>query len=165
MQTEKIGFTIGKFAPLHKGHQFLIETALQEMDKFIIVIYETNKINIPIEQRAKWIKTLYPETQILFAYNPPMQYGLDPESVKIQMKYLEKYVQPYAVTHFYSSEPYGEKVAEYLGIIDRRVDAQRINFPISATHIRNELEKYRTSVPDIVWKDCKHAGLKFFEQS
>ena len=27
---KKIGFTIGKFAPLHKGHQFLIETALKE---------------------------------------------------------------------------------------------------------------------------------------
>ena len=29
---EKIGFTIGKFAPLHKGHQYLIETALKEME-------------------------------------------------------------------------------------------------------------------------------------
>lgn len=28
MNNKKIGFTIGKFAPLHKGHQFLIETAL-----------------------------------------------------------------------------------------------------------------------------------------
>ena len=27
---KKIGFTIGKFAPLHKGYQFLIETALKE---------------------------------------------------------------------------------------------------------------------------------------
>ena len=29
---EKIGFTIGKFAPLHKGHQLLLETALKELD-------------------------------------------------------------------------------------------------------------------------------------
>ena len=49
---EKIGFTIGKFAPLHKGHQYLIETALKEMDKFYIVIYETDVINIPIQTRA-----------------------------------------------------------------------------------------------------------------
>ena len=37
----KIGFTIGKFAPLHKGHQYLIEKGLKEMDKFYVVIYET----------------------------------------------------------------------------------------------------------------------------
>ena len=30
--SKNIGFTIGKFAPLHKGHQLLIETAIKEMD-------------------------------------------------------------------------------------------------------------------------------------
>ena len=44
---KKIGFTIGKFAPLHKGHQYLIETALKEMDKFYVIIYETEVIKIP----------------------------------------------------------------------------------------------------------------------
>ena len=42
---KKIGFTIGKFAPWHKGHQFLIETALKEMDEFYVVIYDTNVKN------------------------------------------------------------------------------------------------------------------------
>ncbi|WP_144530121.1 adenylyltransferase/cytidyltransferase family protein, partial [Peribacillus simplex] len=38
---KKLGLTLGKFAPLHKGHQFMIETALQEVDELIVVIYET----------------------------------------------------------------------------------------------------------------------------
>ena len=38
MYNRKVGFTIGKFAPLHKGHQFLIETALKEMDEVYVVI-------------------------------------------------------------------------------------------------------------------------------
>ncbi len=155
MQAKKIGFTIGKFAPLHAGHQYLIETAIKEMDEFIIVIYETDKIQIPIEQRAKWIKTLYPQIHIIYAYNPPKQYGLDNESVEIQMQYLLKYIKQYPITHFYSSEQYGGKVAEYMGIIDRRVDTQRVKFSISATHIRKELEKYKTSLPNIVYEDCK----------
>ena len=29
-ENKKVGFTIGKFAPLHKGHQFLIETAFNQ---------------------------------------------------------------------------------------------------------------------------------------
>ena len=64
MENKKVGFTIGKFAPLHKGHQFLIETALKEMDKFIVVIYETNLIDIGLEKRAEWIKSINPNVEI-----------------------------------------------------------------------------------------------------
>lgn len=63
----KIGFTIGKFAPLHKGHQYLIEKGIKEMDQFYVIVYETNVIDIPVEQRANWIKQLYPEVKILLA--------------------------------------------------------------------------------------------------
>ena len=73
------------------------------------------------------------------------------------MEYLTKYIKPYKVTHFYSSEQYGEKVAKYLGIIDRRIDSQRIKFPISATHIRNQLERYKENLPEQVYLDCKKA--------
>ena len=96
----KIGFTIGKFAPLHKGHQYLIEKGIKEMDEFYVIVYETNVIDIPLEQRAKWIKELYPEVNILLAKNPPSQYGLDEESVKIQMDYLKNIIKGIPVTHF-----------------------------------------------------------------
>ena len=79
----KVGFTIGKFAPLHKGHQYLIEKGIKEMDEFYVIVYETNVMDIPVEQRANWIKELYPNVHILLAKNPPSQYGLDEESIKI----------------------------------------------------------------------------------
>ena len=152
---EKIGFTIGKFAPLHKGHQYLIETALKEMDKFYIVIYETDVINIPIQTRANWIKKLYPQVEILYAYHPPKQYGLDEKSVKIQMDYLLPIIQNLNCTHFYSSEKYGEKVAKYLNIIDRRVDVKREIIPICATNIRENLEKNKEKIEDFIIKDIE----------
>lgn len=152
---EKIGFTIGKFAPLHKGHQYLIETALKEMDKFYIVIYETDVINIPIQTRANWIKKLYPQVEILYAYHPPKQYGLDEKSVKIQMDYLLPIIQNLNCTHFYSSEKYGEKVAKYLNIIDRRVDEKREIIPIRATNIRENLEKNKEKIEDFIIKDIE----------
>ena len=101
---KKIGFTIGKFAPFHKGHQFLIETALKEMDKVIVVVYDTDVIDIPTEERASWIKNLYPNVEIRFAHNPPSQYGLDEKSVNIQMEYLSKIISDENPTHFYSCE-------------------------------------------------------------
>lgn len=155
MKQEKIGFTIGKFAPLHKGHQYLIETAINEMDKFIIIIYETDLIKVPIKIRADWIKRLYPNVEIRYAMNPPTQYGLDEESVKIQMDYLKQVIEDTKVTHFYSSEPYGKYVANDLKIVDRRIDNSRIKINISATEIRNNLENNKKWIAEIVYNDCK----------
>lgn len=62
-----IGFTIGKFAPLHKGHEYLIEKGIKEMDEFYVIVYETNVIDIPVETRANWIKKLYPKAKIIYA--------------------------------------------------------------------------------------------------
>lgn len=152
---KKIGFTIGKFAPLHKGHQFLIEKALKEMDDFYIIVYETNLIDNDVKQRANWIRTLYPSVKILYGYNPPSKYGLDEESVKIQIDYLKNIVKDIPVTHFYSSEKYGEFVAKYMKVIDVRVDQARKNVPISATKIRKNTEENRKFLEDIVYYDIE----------
>ncbi len=154
-ENKKIGFTIGKFAPLHKGHQFLIETALKEMDKMIVIVYDTDLIDIPTEKRAEWIKELYPNVEIKFAHNPPKQYGLDEESVNIQMEYLTKIVGDEKPTHFYSSEKYGASVAKYMNLVDRRVDNEREIVPIRATIVRENLEENKKWIEPKVYDDCK----------
>lgn len=158
MENKNIGFTIGKFAPLHKGHQFLIETALKEMEEVYVVIYDTDIIKINIEERAKWLKRLYPNLHIIYAFNSPKQYGLDKESVKIQMDYLSDLIKDIPVTHFYSSELYGKKVAEYLDIENRIVDLERKNIPINAETIRNNYEKNSKYLEDFVLHDCQRVA-------
>lgn len=153
----KIGFTIGKFAPLHKGHQYLIEKGLREMDKFYVIIYETDVIKIPIETRANWIKQLYPKVNLIYAKNPPSQYGLDEKSVKIQTDYLKEMIKGIAVTHFYNSEPYGKFVARDLEIEEVQVDRKREKYPISGTAIRNEIEQNENFIEKIVYQDIKGA--------
>ena len=153
---KKIGFTIGKFAPLHKGHQLLIETALKEMDKLYVVVYETDLIDINVEKRANWIRDLYPNVEILIAKNPPSKYGLDKESVEIQMSYLINVLGDIKPTHFYSSEPYGKCVADFLEIIDRRVDVSRNVVSISATEIRENIERYKNMIPELVYRDLNN---------
>ena len=154
---EKVGFTIGKFAPFHKGHEYLIETGINEMDRFIVVVYETDKINISVEKRAEWIKKMYPSIEIKYAKNPPTKYGLDDESVEIQMKYLINIIGNEKVTHFYSSEEYGKAVAKYMHIKDRRVDQNRVHNPISATKIRKNLEENKEWIEDLVYQDINQS--------
>ena len=152
---KKIGFTIGKFAPLHKGHEYLIETALKETDELYVVIYDTDVTDISVEKRAKWITDRFNDVKIIYAYDSPKQYGLDDESVNIQMKYLVDVLGDEKPTHFYSSEKYGASVAKYMNLIDRRVDNDRKEVPISASIVREDLEKNKNWISNNVYKDCK----------
>jgi len=149
----KIGFTIGKFAPFHKGHEFLINSALQEMDEFYVIIYDTPELNIDIKTKELWIKSKFPKVKILYAFNSPKQYGLDEKSVKIQMEYLSEIIKHIPVNYFYSSEDYGFYVAKYLNITNVLVDKKRTTFPISSTEIRKNIKKYKNYINENVYND------------
>lgn len=160
MSQKKVGFTIGKFAPLHKGHQLVLETALKEMDEVYCVVYDTDIIDIDVTQRAEWIKRLYPKVHILYAYDSPKQYGLDEKSVNIQMKYLSSIIKDIPVTHFYSSELYGEKVAKYLRIENRVVDLEKKSIPVNATIIRDNYEDNKKYLESFIYLKMKNINLR-----
>lgn len=54
---------------------------------------------------------------------------------------------------YYSSELYGEKVADYLNIENRLVDLERKNIPISATLIRKDYIKESKYVENFIYSD------------
>jgi len=137
------------------GHQYLIEKGLNEMDEFYVVIYETQVTNITIETRANWIKQIYPSVHLIYAKNPPNQYGLDEESIKIQTDYLKSLVQKIPMTHFYNSEPYGKFVARDLKVKEIQVDRKREKYPISATKIRSDIKENENYIDKRVYKDIK----------
>ncbi|MDU5946709.1 MAG: AAA family ATPase, partial [Paenibacillus macerans] len=148
-----LGLTLGKFAPLHKGHQFMIETALQEVDELIVVIYETDVTPIPLHIRAGWIRKLYPAVRVIEAWDGPDGYSNDREHEIREEQYILGLLDGEQVTHFYSSEFYGEHMSLALGAVDRRVDEARKEVPISATMIRSDPYKYREFISDIVYRD------------
>lgn len=66
------GMTLGKFAPLHRGHQHVIETALRENDHVIVLIYAAPDIKCsPLEVRSHWIRQLYPQVEVIEAIDGP----------------------------------------------------------------------------------------------
>ncbi len=151
---KKIGFTLGKFAPLHKGHQYMIELAIKEMDEVIVMIYDTDVIEIPLTVRAEWIKELYPQVKVIEAWDGPEGHSLYNREYEIkEEEYILKMLNGERVTHFYSSEYYGEHVSKALGAEDRRVDSDRKIIPVSATVIRENPFKYREYLSDIVYRD------------
>ena len=150
----KIGLTIGKFSPLHKGHQYLIETALKEMDKLYLMIYDSPETTtIPLTVRAGWIRALYPQVQIVEAWDGPTDAGYTPEIMKIQDTYILSKFHDKGITHFYSSEPYGDHVSKALKAVNRTVDLKRLAIPVSGTQVRNDPFSARPFVHDIVYRD------------
>lgn len=148
------GFTLGKFAPLHKGHQFVIETALAEVDHLVVMIYDCPETTpIPLAVRAGWIRTLYPQVEVIEAWGGPLQMGDTPEIQRAHEGYILEQLGKRTVTHFYSSEFYGDHVSRALGAVDRRVDPLRACVPISATRIRAEPYAFRDFLDPQVYRD------------
>lgn len=149
----KVGLILGKYAPFHKGHQLVADRALSEMDKVICLIYETDVIDTPLQVIANWIRTLYPEIKVIECWDGPDGYGLDEETIRTQNTYILKVLNGTRITHFYSSEPYGESVSQWLGAVNVQVDEMRQLVPVSATMIRSNPYAYREFLSPIVYND------------
>lgn len=150
------GLTLGKFAPLHKGHQFLIETAMKECDRLYVVIYDAPETTpIPLTTRAQWIRDLYSRTQVkvIEAWDGPSDTGNTDRIKKIQEDYIRGLIGNLKIDRFYSSEFYGEHMAKALGAEDCRVDSDRTMVPVSGAKIREDPWECRAFIEPIVYRD------------
>lgn len=148
------GLTLGKFAPLHKGHQLVIETALAEMDAVSIIIYDAPETtSIPLNIRSNWIKGLYPKVKVIEAWDGPTEVGDTPEIKRKHEKYIIEHLKVSGITHFYSSEFYGEHMSIALGAINRLVNPSRTVIPVSGVNIRGNPFLYREYISPIVYQD------------
>ncbi len=131
----RTGLTLGKFAPLHRGHQYMIEEARRQVDKLYVLVYEAEETWIPLSKRAAWIRHLYPDVTVIEGHNAPQSYGYSDE-IKAEQDAYVRSMMPVPITHFFSSEPYGEHISQALNALDIRVDMKRANVPLSATLVR-----------------------------
>lgn len=150
----RVGLVLGKFAPFHKGHQFLVKTALVQCDRVYVLVYDASEVSwIPLHKRANWVRQLYPEAIVIEGHGAPSRTGLDEETVRIQDAYIASVV-PERITHFFSSEKYGAHVATGLGAIDVRVDQERLTWPVSGTRCRDNPDAMRDYMHPLVYRDC-----------
>ncbi|MEW5734106.1 MAG: AAA family ATPase [Thermodesulfobacteriota bacterium] len=147
------GLTLGKFAPFHRGHQMLVETALSEVDELVVLVYPTDLTEVPLQVRAGWIKELYPAVRVIEAWDGPDGYGDTPEIHARQEGYIVKKLDGLRITHFFSSEFYGGHVSRALGAVDRRVDEARTIVPVSGTALRADYYAGREFIVPRVYAD------------
>lgn len=120
----------------------------------IVIIYDSPEITrFPLGLRSEWIRSLYPTVQIIEAWDGPTEVGYTPELMRSHEQYVIHTLGVNGVTHFYSSEPYGDHMSRALGAINRRVDGAREQVPISSTQVRSNPFMHREYVEPKVYRD------------
>jgi len=141
---------VGKFAPLHRGHQFLIETAMSEAERVTVLCYSNPDFPAMDNQlRAGWIRALYPGLHVLVPDHPPVNHASD----AVHQAYLKSWLQTAGVQvdAVFSSEPYGEPFSKVLGAAHRMVDAARARIAVSGTLGRQDIHAYRAALAPQVY--------------
>jgi NadR type nicotinamide-nucleotide adenylyltransferase len=137
-----VGLVIGKFDPLTRGHQYLIETAIGRCRKVIVSLSNGFIETIPAAQRRQWLNELYPGVEVVVMDrslpNHPSEVNGD----------LDRFYNGHWVPALrracrgtpdaiFSSEAYGDEVARYMPPMRHvLVDRERRAVPISATQVR-----------------------------
>jgi NadR type nicotinamide-nucleotide adenylyltransferase len=150
------GLTIGKFAPLHEGHVDMLRFALKQVDVLYVIVYDApDKTNIPLSKRAGWIKEIFKDERVIIieGINAPNIHEDTQEVRSLQEAYIGKVVKSIKLTHFISSESYGDHLSKHLGIENIIYDQKRHNRMISSTMIREDFDQYKNQLPGVVLKD------------
>ena len=141
------GLVFGKFMPLHRGHQLVIERALSEADAVTVVVYDSAPPGVyppmPLDLRVSWVAELYPELEAIVPMPDPRRDFNDGDDPA----YAELYAQD---LHFlgrfdrvFTSESGYERFARLLAAEHLVVDEARQLVPTSGTAIREDVYAHR----------------------
>jgi len=116
----KRGLTLGKFPPLHRGHRLVIQTALEEMDEVVVIVYDApGTTRVPLAVRAGWIRAVYPAARVIEAGDGPTAVGYTPEIMRSHERYVIDRLGVSGENSCCSSEPCAEYTGRELDADDR----------------------------------------------
>jgi len=183
------GLVVGKFCPLHQGHQLVIDTAIEQcQDVFVISYTKPEFEGCEPETRKLWLDELYPYVKHLVIDDSKLQSicvsmnipALDvPENDAAEADHREfvgwlcHYVLGAKVDAVFTSENYGDGFALALSdyfsvrtstpVLVRHacIDKPRTSIPVSGTSIRSNLQANRQYLAPAVYSDllCRVAIL------
>jgi HTH-type transcriptional repressor of NAD biosynthesis genes len=168
MKKFRTGLVVGKFSPLHYGHEYLINTAIDQCEDVVVISYSKPEFrHCEYKNRQMWFDERYPKAnfpnvrvlvinpntwfEIMPGYEYEVPGNRDPEinhrdfCARVVLFHLHT-----SVDAVFSSEEYGNGFAEYLTEFFRgelgskrtvehvNVDQKRQFMPISGTKIRRE---------------------------
>ena len=172
MKRFRNGLIVGKFSPLHKGHELLINRALEECETLYVFSYYTPEfVGCEAHRREHWLKTLFPAAKIFviddafvqkrFNILLPANSADDLEERRfVGFLWLNLVNEP--LNAVFTSENYGTGYAAEMSryfaaytnfptVTHILVDLERVQIPISGTHLREDVHNLKHFLSPIVY--------------
>ena len=106
---------VGKFAPLHRGHQALLDHATAIARRLTVVVWSNPDFpEMPNAVRAGWVRELYPAATVLVGDDGPANSAPD----AVQHAYVRRLLARHGLTPdvVCTNEAYGPAFAASLGV-------------------------------------------------
>lgn len=155
--TFRTGLVVGKFSPLHLGHEQVIRTALGQCQRLLLLCWSLPELpGCDAERRERWLRLRFPGVQAevvtparIQAWReqgkclPDLPHNDAPEFEPRQ--FVAEFCQAVfgtTVDAVFTSESYGDGFAEHLADVFGHpvrhvcVDQQRLAVPVSGTRLR-----------------------------
>ncbi len=173
------GLVVGKFSPLHRGHEYLIDTARRCCSQVFAISYSNPEYpDCEAKRRKKWLAELFPDVvglvidpqQPEFLHNMPE--GLRQVPLNSAASLTHRLFCGALCTHqlgitvdaVFTSEDYGHGFAEELthwfsrhnssGRVNHiLVDRKREKYPVSGTAVRADVHGMRKWLPQEIYTD------------
>ncbi len=166
------GLVVGKFAPLHRGHEYLIDSARSCCDALVVVSYSKPEFaGSEPERRRGWLGELFPDVRSLVVDDAWLT---ELASRATELRVLPDNAAPEAVHRrfvgrlcleagggpvdaVFTSEAYGAGFAQELSAMfdtpvqHVEVDCARSHVPISATALRKDVHGLRRFLSPAVY--------------
>jgi HTH-type transcriptional repressor of NAD biosynthesis genes len=151
-------FVFGKFMPFHSGHEAMIRFALSHCDHLTVLICCSDKELLPGSSRKQWIDCTFEAVPnidiVIFDYEEEELPSTSVTSSEVSRLWSEKFkelVPEHSVV--VTSEPYGDLVAQFMGIRHIPFDMDKKLYPVSATKIRADAFGNWDYLPECVKED------------
>ena len=164
------GLVVGKFSPLHRGHELLIRETFNRCREVIIISYaKPEPAGCGANRREQWLKELFPDALRLVVSDAKLRkwggsaegFGeIPPDDAEESLHrrfvgFLCRRILGVTVDAVFTSEDYGDGFARELTRYFRKekpdtpevkhilVDRERIRIPVSSTQIRSSVHGNR----------------------
>ncbi|WP_139981558.1 AAA family ATPase [Nocardioides litoris] len=129
------GLVLGKFWPLHAGHQHLVEEARAACDRVTVQVLARREEDAPLDVRVGWVAELFPDVHLVAAHDETPVDLDDPDIWDRHMEVITGLLDE-PVDAAFTSDDYGAELARRLGATWVQVDPGRVEVPVSGTAVR-----------------------------
>jgi HTH-type transcriptional repressor of NAD biosynthesis genes len=153
------GLIVGKFYPPHRGHEYLIRTALYHCRRVSVLVLASSDEKLSMRLRARWLRECFPLADGLRVVaeldDVPIDYEdpaiwrahVDVMRTALRRSAAERGEPELPVDVVFSSETYGAELARHFDARSVCLDRDRSLYPISGTRVREDLSAHWMTLP------------------